>query len=338
MIKVPDGTLRILVQGVNRIGLDRQVQDDPYLVGEFVELPDELEETPEVEALTRNVQNLFAPRHRPRSLPARGAADRRRERRRSERALQSRRLDAAAEDRGEAAPARAARRRSAAARDLVDPQPRARGVRARLEDPVAGPGGDGEGPARVLPPPAAEGDPGRARRGRRGAGGDQRAARRSSRRWSCPRTCARRPTASSAGSRGSRRPRPSTASSARTSTGSLSLPWDKTTDDNLDLDQARSGARRGPLRPREGQGPDPRAPRGLEAEERPLRPDPLLRRPARRRQDLARTVDRARARPQVRPALRRRRARRGGDPRPPPHVHRRDARDDHPLRCATRSR
>jgi ATP-dependent Lon protease len=59
MIKVPDGTLRILVQGVKRIKLDRPVSDDPYLIGEFVELPDELEETPEVEALTRNVQNLF---------------------------------------------------------------------------------------------------------------------------------------------------------------------------------------------------------------------------------------------------------------------------------------
>src|SRR5947208_9851104 len=59
MIKVPDGTLRILVQGVRRIGLDRQVQDDPYLVGEFVELPDVLTDTPEVQALTRNVQSLF---------------------------------------------------------------------------------------------------------------------------------------------------------------------------------------------------------------------------------------------------------------------------------------
>src|SRR3954449_343640 len=59
MIKVPDGTLRILVEGVRRIGLDRAVQEDPYLVGEFGELPDELEERPEVEALTRNVQNLF---------------------------------------------------------------------------------------------------------------------------------------------------------------------------------------------------------------------------------------------------------------------------------------
>ncbi len=60
MIKVPDGTLRILVQGLNRITLDRRLEDDPYLVGEFNELPDELEETREVEALTRNVQTLFA--------------------------------------------------------------------------------------------------------------------------------------------------------------------------------------------------------------------------------------------------------------------------------------
>jgi ATP-dependent Lon protease len=59
MIKVPDGTLRILVQGVKRIKLSQPVQDDPYLVGEFSGLPDEVTDTPEVEALTRNVQNLF---------------------------------------------------------------------------------------------------------------------------------------------------------------------------------------------------------------------------------------------------------------------------------------
>jgi ATP-dependent Lon protease len=59
MIKVPDGTLRILVEGVRRIGLERRIQDDPYLVGEFVDVPDELEKTREVEALTRNVQALF---------------------------------------------------------------------------------------------------------------------------------------------------------------------------------------------------------------------------------------------------------------------------------------
>jgi ATP-dependent Lon protease len=60
MIKVPDGTLRILVQGLQRVRLERRVGEDPYLVGEFSELPDDLDETPEVEALTRNVQGLFA--------------------------------------------------------------------------------------------------------------------------------------------------------------------------------------------------------------------------------------------------------------------------------------
>jgi ATP-dependent Lon protease len=60
MIKVPDGTLRILVEGTRRIGLQQPLQEDPYLLGEFIEMPDEVEETREVEALTRNVQNQFA--------------------------------------------------------------------------------------------------------------------------------------------------------------------------------------------------------------------------------------------------------------------------------------
>ncbi len=59
MIRVPDGTLRILVQGVGRIKLERHIQDDPYLVGEFTVVPDEVEETPELEALIRSVQNEF---------------------------------------------------------------------------------------------------------------------------------------------------------------------------------------------------------------------------------------------------------------------------------------
>jgi ATP-dependent Lon protease len=60
MIRVPDGTLRILVQGLRRVRLERAMVDEPYLVGEFAEVPDELEESKEVEALTRNVQGLFA--------------------------------------------------------------------------------------------------------------------------------------------------------------------------------------------------------------------------------------------------------------------------------------
>ncbi|MBA3347351.1 MAG: endopeptidase La [Actinobacteria bacterium] len=60
MIKVPDGTLRILVQGLQRVRLKKPVSDEPYLVAEFEELPDVVPETPEVEALTRNVQGQFA--------------------------------------------------------------------------------------------------------------------------------------------------------------------------------------------------------------------------------------------------------------------------------------
>jgi ATP-dependent Lon protease len=59
MIKVPDGTLRILVQGLERVKLENRLDTDPYLLGEFAALPDVEDETPELEALTRNVQGLF---------------------------------------------------------------------------------------------------------------------------------------------------------------------------------------------------------------------------------------------------------------------------------------
>ena len=59
LIKVPDGTLRILVQGLHRVRLRAPVGDDPYLVGEFEALPDVVPDSPEVEALTRNVQAQF---------------------------------------------------------------------------------------------------------------------------------------------------------------------------------------------------------------------------------------------------------------------------------------
>ena len=61
------------------------------------------------------------------------------------------------------------------------------------------------------------------------------------------------------------------------------LPWDTSTEDNLDLKHARTGARRGPLRHRAGQGPDPRVPRRPAAEAGRARLDPLFRRTARRR-------------------------------------------------------
>ena len=96
--------------------------------------------------------------------------------------------------------------------------------------------------------------------------------------------------------------------------------------------RGRADPRRRPLRPREGQGAHPRVPRGAGAHQQAEGADPLPRRAARRRQDLARQVDRAKAtgREFVRLSPRRR-ARRGGDPRPPAHLHRLDARQDHPV-------
>ena len=59
MIRIPDGTLRILVQGLSRIRIERRISDDPYPTGEFSQLADVATESREVEALTRTVQNQF---------------------------------------------------------------------------------------------------------------------------------------------------------------------------------------------------------------------------------------------------------------------------------------
>jgi ATP-dependent Lon protease len=60
MVKVPDETLRILVQGMQRVRLGPYVAEQPYMVARIEPLPDVIEETPELEALTRNVQQTFA--------------------------------------------------------------------------------------------------------------------------------------------------------------------------------------------------------------------------------------------------------------------------------------
>ncbi len=59
MLKVPDGTLRILVQGAQRVRLDAWEQEEPYLVASITELPDVVRESPELVALQRNVVRTF---------------------------------------------------------------------------------------------------------------------------------------------------------------------------------------------------------------------------------------------------------------------------------------
>ena len=60
MIKVPDGSMRILVQGTQRVRLAEYVAEEPYLVARVEELPDVVEPSAELDALTRNVQNAFS--------------------------------------------------------------------------------------------------------------------------------------------------------------------------------------------------------------------------------------------------------------------------------------
>jgi ATP-dependent Lon protease len=111
------------------------------------------------------------------------------------------------------------------------------------------------------------------------------------------------------------------------------LPWDKMTDDNLDLKHARKVLDEDHYDI--DQVKDRRVPGGAQAQAGRARLDPVLRRPSRSGQDLAREVDRARPGPRVRAHQRRRRARRGRDPRTPADVHRGDAGHD-PPRAARR--
>jgi ATP-dependent Lon protease len=60
MLKVPDGTLRILVHGAQRVQVKNFIATDPYMVARIEEAPDVVEPSPELEALHRNVQATFS--------------------------------------------------------------------------------------------------------------------------------------------------------------------------------------------------------------------------------------------------------------------------------------
>ncbi len=59
MIKAPDGTIRLLVQGLERIRVDEWTGEQPYLRARVSVQPDEVEESIEVEALMRNATDLL---------------------------------------------------------------------------------------------------------------------------------------------------------------------------------------------------------------------------------------------------------------------------------------
>jgi ATP-dependent Lon protease len=61
MFKLPDGSLRLIVQGVERVSLDRIVQSRPYLRALVTVAPDQLrdEDRLEIDALQRNIKSNF---------------------------------------------------------------------------------------------------------------------------------------------------------------------------------------------------------------------------------------------------------------------------------------
>ncbi len=59
LFRAPDGTIRLLVQGLARIEIDEFVKTEPYLRAKVHALPETVETTLEVEALTRNVVEMF---------------------------------------------------------------------------------------------------------------------------------------------------------------------------------------------------------------------------------------------------------------------------------------
>ncbi|MCS6843446.1 MAG: endopeptidase La [Caldilineales bacterium] len=59
MLRAPDGTIRLIVQGLERIRIEKYVRTQPYLQAQVVEIPDILENTVELEALARTAQEQF---------------------------------------------------------------------------------------------------------------------------------------------------------------------------------------------------------------------------------------------------------------------------------------
>lgn len=59
MFKLPDGSIRALFQGISRARLKEITQTEPYLKAKVETIEDKVEKNTELEALTRNLLNLF---------------------------------------------------------------------------------------------------------------------------------------------------------------------------------------------------------------------------------------------------------------------------------------
>lgn len=59
LFRAPDGTIRLLVQGLQRIHIEEFTATEPYLKGQVITIPEVIEDEIEVEALVRNVTEQF---------------------------------------------------------------------------------------------------------------------------------------------------------------------------------------------------------------------------------------------------------------------------------------
>jgi len=60
MIKLPDGTMRILVQGLQRVHVDRFTQEEPYLAADISRIEDVTAESKEIDALRASLLSTFS--------------------------------------------------------------------------------------------------------------------------------------------------------------------------------------------------------------------------------------------------------------------------------------
>ena len=59
LLRAPDGTVRLLVQGLERFQLGEFVTEEPYLRAKFELLPEQVEDGLEIDALARNARDQF---------------------------------------------------------------------------------------------------------------------------------------------------------------------------------------------------------------------------------------------------------------------------------------
>ena len=291
LLKLPDGTVKVLVEGTRRAAIRRYTENENLFRGRGRARRGDarlggrdrgavaLGRVPVRELREAQQEDLArGARHRE---PDRGLFQARRHHR----------LASRHQDRREAADPRGHLGLRAAGARLHADGERDLGAPGRAQDQEPRQASDGEDAARVLPERADEGDPEGARRQRgrpRRPCRDRAEDREDQALEGGPREGDRRaeeapPDEPDVG-RGDRRPQLSRLA--------VDHPVGRQGQDQARPRRGAEDPRRGPLRAREGQGPHRRISRGAEPHQSAQGPDPLPGRPSRRRQDLARQVDR----------------------------------------------